>query len=142
MNNETFQSYNGTCSSKTHVLTITMLDGLTTISLEFTLNDKNQTSLTRVLGGFTINDNTSYFPNYTKSAEGPHAFIGNESLFVTDRSNSYRCNSKTSIGNFKADGNATIKSIDIEDLRIQPFVDNKTIFNDYAVGMLNLVFRK
>ncbi len=140
MNNETFQYYDGSCSySNTHTLLIGMLDNLTTISFEFSLDEKNQTSLKRVYGGVTINSNTNYFPNYTENVAGLHVFYANESLFATDRSNSYRCNSKTIIGNFKSDGNVTIKSIDIENLRVQPFIDNKTIFNDYGVGMLNLV---
>ena len=101
-----------------HALTIIMLDSLTTITFEFSLNEKNQTSLKRVYGSITVDNNTNYFPNYTADIKGPHVFLANESLFATDRSNSYRCNSKTIIGNFKADGNFTIKSIDLEHLRV------------------------
>jgi len=93
---------------------------------------KNQTSLTKVYGTITITDDAKYFPNYNISIKGPHVFIANESLFAADCSNSYRCNSKTKIDNFKADGNVTIKSIDLENLRVQPFIDNSTVFHDYA----------
>jgi len=134
LNNETFQYYDGTCLlTNAHTLTITMLDNLTSITLEFSLDEKNQTSLKKVYGTVTVNKNTDYFPNYATSSEGIHVFLANESLFATDRSNSYRCNSKTTIDNFKTDGNFTVKSIVIENLRIQPFVDNTIIFNDYAV---------
>jgi len=134
LNNETFQSYDGTClSANTHTLTITMLDSLTTITFEFFLNEKNQTSLKRVFGAVSVNNNTDYFPNYAANARGIHPFVANESLFATDLGNSYRCNYKTKIDNFKTDRNVTIKSIDIENLRIQPFVDSAIIFNDYAV---------
>jgi hypothetical protein len=67
---------------------------------------------------------------------GLHRFLANESLFATDRGNSYRCNTKTKIDNFKVVGNVSITSIEIQNLRIQPFVDSPIIFNDYAVGML------
>jgi len=134
LNNETFQNYEGTCSlTKSHTLTITMLDGLTSITLEFSRDEKNQTSLTKVFGSITINENTKYFPNYDVNIKGVHVFIANESLFATDCSHSYRCNSKTKIDNFKADANVTITSIDLENLRVQPFTDNSTIFHDYAV---------
>jgi hypothetical protein len=113
-----------------------MLDNLTSITFEFFLNEKNQTSLKRVFGTVTINNNTAYFPNYGTHSRGIHVFVANESLFTVDRANSYRCNSQTKIDNFKTDGNVTVKSIDLENLRIQPFVDNMIVFNDYAVGML------
>ena len=117
-----------------------MLDNLTSISFEFFLNDKNQTLLKKVYGGVTINNYANYFPNYTTSSGGLHIFLANESLFTTDRSNSYRCNSKTIIGNFKTDvNNVTIKSIDIDNLRIQPFINEQTTFKDYAPGMLNKI---
>ncbi len=137
MNNETFQYYDGTCKlTNTHTFTITMLDNLTSITFDFFLNEKNQTSLKRVFGTVTINNNTAYFPNYGTHSGGIHVFVANESLFTVDRANSYRCNSQTKIDNFKTDGNVTVKSIDLENLRIQPFVDNMIVFNDYAVGML------
>ncbi|CAF1137089.1 unnamed protein product [Adineta steineri] len=136
LNNETFQFYDGTYAlTKTHTLTITMLDNLTTITLEFFLNEKNQTSLTRVYGSVTVDSNTKYFPNSSIHARGPRPFVANESLFNADRAHSYRCNTRTKIDNLKTDGNGnvTIKSIDIENLRIQPFVDNMSTFHDYGV---------
>ncbi|CAF2404553.1 unnamed protein product [Rotaria sp. Silwood2] len=133
LNNQTFQYYDGACSlSDAHTLIIGMLDNLTTITFQFGLNEKNQTSLKQVFGAVTIS-NTDYFPNCSANVKGPHVFTANESLFVTDRSNSYRCNTKTKIDNLKVDNNnVTIKSIDLENLRIQPFVDEKAIFIDYA----------
>lgn len=111
-----------------------MLDNLTTITFFFDLNEKNQTSLNRVSVTVTLKNN-NYFPNCSASiVDTPIVFLANESLFNTDRSNSYRCNSKTKIDNFQSKNNVTIKSIDIEELRIQPFIDEKTIFNDYASG--------
>ncbi len=139
MNNETFQSYDGVCSLNNHALSIMMLDSLTSITFEFSLNEKNQTSLKRASVTITIDKNSNYFPNSTTDIQGTHVFLANESLFNTDCKNSYRCNSKTVIGNFKADGNLTIKSIDLEHLRVQPFVDNQTVFNNYAVGRLKQV---
>ena len=126
-----------------------MLDNLTTVSLEFFLNEKNQTLLRKVFATININSN-DYFANYSGNvagrrdrlsrvsmdpfASGPHIFSANESLFATDRTYSYRCNSRTKIDNFKCSGNVTLTSIDLEDLRIQPFVDGP--FADYAAGML------
>ncbi|CAF3874023.1 unnamed protein product [Rotaria sordida] len=133
LNNQTFQYYDGDClSSNRHRLTIGMLDNLTTITFQFKLNEKNQTSLTEVFGAITIKD-TDYFPNCSDNIKGLHAFMGNESLFLTDRNNSYRCNTKTKIDNLKImNNNITIKSIDLENLRIQPFINDKIIWNDYA----------
>ncbi len=140
MNNETFQYYSGTCSlANSHSLTISMFDNLTQITFIFSLDDKNQTSLKKVLAYININNYTDYFPNYAPHIKGIHIFVANESLFSTDRGNSYRCNSKTQINNFKTDQNVTLKSIDIENLRIQPFVNNTIIFTDYAVGMFKKV---
>jgi len=135
LNNETFQSYDGTCLAvdSIHTLTITMLDKLTTITFYFSINKKNQTSLSQISTSITINNNTNYFLNYSKNVEGLHIFLANESLFTTDRSNSYRCNTKTTIANFQSVRNVTITSIDIQNLRIQPFVDTAVIFNNYAV---------
>jgi hypothetical protein len=133
LNNETFQYYDGTCSlNNDHTLTIYMLDNLTSITFEFLLNEKNQTSLNKVYGSITVNDNTPYFVNHSANIISPIVFVANESLFATDRSHSYRCNSRTKVDGFKADGNLTIKSIDLENLRVQPFVDDSTTFHDYA----------
>jgi hypothetical protein len=116
-----------------------MLNNLTTVTFEFSLDEKNQTSLNKVLVYITVDSKTVYFPNYAVNAEGIHSFVANESLFTADRDNSYRCNSKTNIDNFKSDRNVTLKSIDIENLRIQPFVNNTIVFTDYAVGMFRKV---
>lgn len=134
LNNETFEYYSGTCGLRnSHTLTINMLDNLTSITFEFNINEKNQTSLTRVLGSITINETSRFFPNASTSAQGLFIFKANESLFETDINHSYRCNSKTKIENFKSKhGNVTIKSIDIENLRVQPFTNMGTPFHDYA----------
>ena len=112
-----------------------MLDNLTSITFEFIVDEKNQTSLKHVSISLTVNNNTDYFPNYASNVRGVHAFSANESLFVTDRNHSYRCNTKTKIDNFQASHNFTIKSIDLENLRIQPFVNETNIFINYAAGM-------
>ncbi|UJR21096.1 hypothetical protein I4U23_024196 [Adineta vaga] len=50
LNNETFQYYDGPCGlANSHTLVLTMLDNLTTIALDFSLDEKNKTSLKRVL---------------------------------------------------------------------------------------------
>ncbi|CAF1031300.1 unnamed protein product [Rotaria magnacalcarata] len=132
LNNETFQYYTGDCSkANSHQLTIGMLDNLTSITFYFDLNEKNQTSLKQVSVSLTIKNN-DYFPNCSDNVGGSYVFLANESLFITDLSNSYRCYSKIKIDNFQSKGNVTIKSVDIENLRIQPFVDEKITFNDYA----------
>ena len=126
-----------------------MLDNLTTVSMEFFLNEKNQTLLRKVFATININNN-ELFTNYSSNVAGkrdrlscvtsdafvlgPHIFSANESLFATDHTYSYRCNSRTKIDNFKSSGNVTLTSIDLEDLRIQPFIDGP--FADYAAGML------
>lgn len=137
LNNQTFRSYDGSCSTlspKTHSLTLQMLDDLTTLEFDFDLNEKNQTSLSKVQLSLNIDAQSDfYFLNHSKSIQGLHIFLANESLFSTDRSNSYRCNSKTKIDNFKSKTNVTITSIDLENLRVQPFVDSQTIFSDYAI---------
>lgn len=132
LNNETFHSYDGTCSdTNNHSLTVRMLGGLTTITFDFTLDGKNQTLLRQVSLTVTIANNT-YFPNCSDSITGATVFVSNESLFSTDYRNSYRCNSKTAIDNFQSKNNVTIKSIDLETLRVQPFVDPSIPFADFG----------
>jgi lysosomal-associated membrane protein 1/2 len=109
-----------------------MFDSLTSITLEFFLNEKNETSLKKVYGSITVKNNPKYFPNCSTNVGSILVFNANESLFVANRASSYRCNSKTKIDNFKTDGNLTLKSIDLENLRVQPFIDNSIIFHDYA----------
>jgi len=110
-----------------------MFDNLTSITFEFSLDEKNQTSLKKVYGSIGVNKSSNYFTNASTNLENSYAFVANESLFATDRSHSYRCNSRTKIDNFKNDKNVTIKSIDLENLRVQPFIDQP--FTDYAAGM-------
>lgn len=133
LNNETFEYYTGTFAlPNTHTLTIFMLDNLTSITFEFSLNEKNQTSLKKVFGLITVNENSTYFPNHSANVETVFVFVANESLFTADIRNSYRCNSRTKIDNFRTDKNLTIKSIDLENLRVQPFINNSVPFHDYA----------
>lgn len=116
-----------------------MLNNLTSITFEFNINEKNQTLLKRVFGSLTIDRRSRFFPNASASARTVHIFVANESLFESDINHSYRCNSKTKIDNFKNDDkNVTIKSIDIENLRVQPFANMATPFHDYAAGKLEL----
>jgi lysosomal-associated membrane protein 1/2 len=135
LNNNTYESYTVSCTAPTnvHQLTISMLDSLTAIIFQFTFDDKNMTSLTTVSGYITMNDKQTSFPNYANITEGVHHFSSNESLFTNERASSYRCNTKTSIKSFNTDKNVTITSVDIENLRIQPFVDDAQEFSDYAV---------
>ena len=63
-----------------------------------------------------------------------HSFSSNVSLFVTDRGNSYRCNTKTTVTGFNTDRNVTVTSIELENLRIQSFADDSKQFSDYGVG--------
>jgi hypothetical protein len=136
LNNDTFQYYSGTCSpADFHSLTITMLDKLTTITFGFSLNEKNQTLLKNVSATITIAKGAYYFPTVSDNAVGPRIFLANESFFNTDCSHSYRCNSRTTIDNFQSNQNVTLKSIHIENLRVQPFINQSTTFTDYAVGM-------
>ena len=127
-----------------------MLGGFTNIILEFTVNDKNVTSLTRVDVYVTVNDKQTVFPNYANATAGTesilysrqrpvsllgvHNFSSNQSLFVTERGNSYRCNTKSIIRDFKSDPSLTVTSIELENLRIQPFADETQAFNDYGIG--------
>jgi lysosomal-associated membrane protein 1/2 len=134
LNNDTFQYYSGTCSpADFHSLTITILDKLTTITFGFLLNEKNQTLLKNVSATINIAQDAYYFPNVSGNAVGQHIFLANESLFNTDCSHSYRCNSRTTIDNFQINKNVTLKSIYIENLRVQPFINQSTTFTDYAV---------
>ncbi len=57
------------------------------------------------------------------------------SLFVADRGSSYRCNTKTTITGFNTTRNLTVTSIELENLRIQSFVDDSKEFHNYGVGM-------
>ena len=130
-----------------------MLNGFTDIVFQFSIDDKNMTSLTKVSGFITMNDKQTYFPNYANTTEGKfifrsikrnwieigvHKFSSNESLFTTERGSSYRCNSETAIEGFNTDGSVTVKSIKMENLRIQPFVDDSQAFSDYGVGMYEI----
>lgn len=66
---------------------------------------------------------------------GVHKFSSNQSLFAAGRGNSFRCDTKTVITGFETNQNVTVKSIEVENLRIQPFIDDSTEFSDYGLGM-------
>jgi hypothetical protein len=131
-----------------------MLQGFTSIIMQFTVNATNSTSLSKIYGYITMNDKQTYFPDYANSTEGKlvrhdsyqlfsmvvlwsgiHEFTSNESLFVTTNSKSYRCYTKTNIDGFNSDNNVTVTSIVLENLLIQPFVDDTQAFNGYGTGM-------
>jgi len=135
LDNNTYESYSVSCSTpmSVHELTISMLNGFTNILLDFTVASNNETSLTKVYGFITFNDKQTYFPNYANTSEGVHVFSSNETLFKTGRGNSYRCNTKTTIQGFDTNGSVVVQSIEIENLRIQPFVDDSKEFSDYGV---------
>ncbi|CAF3807557.1 unnamed protein product [Rotaria sordida] len=135
LNNDTFESYRVSCTAPddVHELTLSILNGFTEILLDFSVDSKNMTSLTKVYGYITLNDKQTYFKNYSQAIAGIHKFSSNQTLFVTERGNSYRCNTKTIIQGFNTTQNVTVTSIELENLRIQPFVDESTEFNDYGV---------
>jgi hypothetical protein len=66
---------------------------------------------------------------------GVHRFSSNESLFATELGHSYRCNTKTVIKGFMMDRNVTVTSVDLENLRLQPFVDSLKNFTSYGDGI-------
>lgn len=66
---------------------------------------------------------------------GLHKFTSNQTLFEAGVGYSYRCDSQTQIKNFVSDDNLKITSIDITNLRIQPFVDDGKPFNAYNDGL-------
>ncbi|CAF3175995.1 unnamed protein product [Rotaria socialis] len=135
LNNDTYESYRVSCSAPAniHELTVSMLDGFTEIILDFTVDSKNMTSLSRVYGYITFNDKQTYFKNYSAGLDGIHKFSSNESLFMNARGSSYRCNTKTVIQGFEKHQNVTVTSIDIENLRVEPFPDDTAEFSDYSV---------
>jgi len=135
LNSDTYETYRVSCTTpnNVHELAISMLSGFTEILLHFSVDDKNMTSLTKVYGYVTVNDKQTYLKNYSNSTEGVHKFASNESLFGTDRGCSYRCNTKTIIKGFNTTGDLTVTSIDLENLRIQPFADDSKEFNDFGV---------
>ncbi|CAF3012635.1 unnamed protein product [Rotaria sp. Silwood2] len=135
LNNDTFESYSVSCTApnNVHELTLSMLGGFTEILLDFSVDSKNTTSLTKVYGYITLNDKQTYFKNYSNATAGVHKFSSNESLFITERGNSYRCNTKTIIQGFDKNQTVIVTSIEVENLRIQPFIDDSTEFNDYGV---------
>ena len=112
-----------------------MFDNLTSITFFFNLNEKNQTSLNQVQATITVSKGNIYFFNHSLDMETIFVFSANESLFNTDQKNSYRCNSRTKIDNIPSEKNLTIKSIDFENLRIQPFINKSIEFHDYAAGL-------
>jgi lysosomal-associated membrane protein 1/2 len=134
LNIDTFETYRVSCTTlnNTHELLISMMDGLTNIFIQFSVNGSNTTSLSKIYGYVSINDKYSYFKDYSANVEGVHKFSSNESLFQTERGHSYRCNTKTSIQGFNTDGNVTVTSVDLENLRIQPFVDDSKKFDDFG----------
>lgn len=135
LNNDTFNSYEGTCfPDKSHTLTIYIFDNLTSITFFFNQNEKNQTSLNQIQASITISKENIYFLNHSLEMETTFVFLANESVFNTDVKNSYRCNSRTKIDNIPSNKNLTIKSIDFENVRIQPFVNNSIAFHDFAPG--------
>ncbi len=65
---------------------------------------------------------------------GRHKFSSGESLFTADRGKSFRCDTPTQIKGFDTNTSLVVTSIDVENLRIQPFVDDSQDFNDYNTG--------
>ena len=65
---------------------------------------------------------------------GLHKFTSNVSYFQSARDHSYRCDSKTQLTGIQTNGTLSIPSIDIENLQIQPFVDQLQNFTQYGTG--------
>jgi hypothetical protein len=76
VNDKTFESYRVSCTTATniHELTISMLDGLTNVILQFTVDEKNTTSLSEAVVYVTLNNKQTYFPDYRADLEGRFNF--------------------------------------------------------------------
>jgi hypothetical protein len=134
LNNDTFQSYSVSCGapSNVHELTIAMLNWFSAIILSFSVDSSDSTSLTKVYGYITVDNNQNYIKDYAPSVAGLHKFTANESLFQAKRDHSFRCNTKTHIKDFVTNSTSFgIVSIDVENLRIEPFVDDSKDFSDF-----------
>jgi hypothetical protein len=133
LDNSTFESYSATCSApaNVHQLVISMLNSLTSIIFNFAVDDKNVTSLTKVYGYITVDNDQTYITNYTNETAGQHKFSSGQSLFATDREKSFRCDTPTTITGFDSNTSLVVTSIDVQNLRIQPFVDDSQDFNGY-----------
>lgn len=68
---------------------------------------------------------------------GTYHFSVSESAFAVVQNKSYQCNSKTTIDGFPMLTNASLLSIEFENLRIQPFADQSQNFNDFADGKID-----
>jgi hypothetical protein len=51
-----------------------MLDGLTNVILQFTVDEKNTTSLSEAVVYVTLNNKQTYFPDYRADLEGRFNF--------------------------------------------------------------------
>jgi hypothetical protein len=70
---------------------------------------------------------------------GLHKFsTSEETLFESNRGNSYRCYAQTQIKDFQTNGTISITSIDLENLKIQPFVDDSKEFDTYDTGKFSI----
>lgn len=67
---------------------------------------------------------------------GTHMFSTNQTLFVSERGSSYRCNTKTDVTGFQVTRNINVTSVSLENLLVEPFADDSMEFTDYSVGML------
>ncbi|CAF1586423.1 unnamed protein product [Adineta ricciae] len=135
LNGSTYEFYRVSCSTPAtvHELTISMLNGFTNILLSFSVDAKNMTSLKKIYGYITFNDKQTYFTDYAPGLDGVHPFSSNVSLFETDRGNSYRCDTKTTVTGFNTTSNVTVTSVELENLRVQAFADDTKDFSNYGV---------
>jgi hypothetical protein len=147
-----------------------MLNAFTSIIFNFTVDEQNTTSLKKISGYIFIDNKQTFITDYSNTSAGRfeknneyfvfifisiglHKFsTGAESLFESGRGNSYRCNTETQIKDIQTNGTLNITSINIENLQVQPFVDDSKEFNTYNTGKflikktkyvsyLNLYFR-
>lgn len=134
LDEKSYETFTVSCDEiNSHELKLYMLSSLTGLFFRFNNDANNNTaSLTHIYGYVTINDLGNFFPDFADSVQGTHRFSANESAFVTNRDKSFQCNSKTAITDFQMVGNVTLVSINFENLRIQPFVNETEAFDDFA----------
>jgi len=133
LDEKTYETFSVSCDNATsHEMTLFMMSGLTALFLHFKVDANHTASLTHVAGYFTINDLGNFFPNFAPSVQGTYHFSVNESAFEAIQNKSYQCNSKTTIDAFSTNANASLSSIEFENLRIQPFIDQSQKFDDFA----------
>ncbi|CAF0731481.1 unnamed protein product [Didymodactylos carnosus] len=133
LDNSTYSIYRGSCDeggdNTTHKLQIFMNMNLWHVELYFHLN-KNMASLYQTSVSIIFDD--ELFPNADPSVLGKtYTATKNVSLFSTDQTKSYRCNTRTTVA-FDMQRNVTI-TLGLQDVHIQSFYDSSKPFSGYGV---------